>query len=147
MEINFVSQFPKTLGCVVEYNGKKYLLWHVNSFGKAQVMNPDGTKFSGTPEVDKLKWLYQLPLVHYNNTDYAVDIKHRIISLSTGKICFESGTVREYIIDMAAQSEIVDIHANYDMGFLTFREFYYQTVVSVKEHIEQFLPPDYRIVY
>ena len=43
MEINFVNEFPKTLGCVVEYNGKKYLLWHVNSFGKAQLMNPDGT--------------------------------------------------------------------------------------------------------
>ena len=56
MEINFVNEFPKTLGCVVEYNGKKYLLWHVNSFGKAQLMNPDGTKFSGTPEVAKLKW-------------------------------------------------------------------------------------------
>ncbi|MBK6285825.1 MAG: hypothetical protein IPF54_26925 [Draconibacterium sp.] len=147
MEINFVNEFPKTLGCVVEYNGKKYLLWHVNSFGKAQLMKPDGTKFSGTPEVDKLKWLYQVPIVHFNRVDYAVDIKQRIISLATGKICFESGTVREFILEQANQSEIVKIHADYDMGFLTFREFYHQTISEIKEHIQKFFPPDYRIVY
>ena len=147
MEINFVNEFPKTLGCVVEYNGKKYLLWHVNSFGKAQLMNPDGTKFSGTPEVAKLKWLYQVPIVHFNKVDYVVDVKHRIISLGTGKICFESGTVREFILEQANQSEIVTIHTKYDMGFLTFREFYYQTISVVKEHLEQFFPTEYRIVY
>jgi hypothetical protein len=76
-----------------------------------------------------------------------VDVKHRIISLATGKICFESGTVREFILEQANQSEIVEIHAKYDMGYLTFREFYYQTITAIKEHIEEFFPPDYRIVY
>jgi hypothetical protein len=147
MEINFINEFPKTLGCVVSYNGKKYLLWHVNSFGKAQLMNPDGTKFSGTPEVAKLTWLYQVPIVHFNKVDYVVDIKHRIISLATGKICYQSGSVRDFILEQANQSEIVTIHANYDMGFLTFREFYYQTITAVKEHLQKFFPPDYRIVY
>jgi hypothetical protein len=147
MEINFINEFPKTLGCVVLYNEKKYLLWHVNSFGKAQLMKPDGTKFSGTPEVAKLKWLYQVPIVHFNKVDYVVDIKHRIISLATGKICFESGSVREFILEQLKESEIVDIHAKYDMGFLSFREFYYQTITAIKEHIQQHFPPDYRIVY
>ncbi len=147
MEINFVNEFPKTLGCVVSYNEKKYLLWHVNSFGKAQLMKPDGTKFSGTPEVAKCKWLYQVPIVNFNKTDYAVDIKHRIISLATGKICFTSGTVRDFILEQAKQSEIVTIHANYDMGYLTFREFYYQTINAVHEHLKEFFPPDYRVVY
>ena len=147
MEINFINEFPKTLGCVVSYNEKKYLLWHVNSFGKAQLMNPDGTKFSGTPEVAKLKWLYQVPIVHFNKVDYVVDIKHRIISLATGKICFESGSVREFILEQVKESEIVTIHANYDMGYLTFREFYYQTITEVHEHLKQFFPPDYRVVY
>jgi hypothetical protein len=110
-------------------------------------MNPDGTKFSGTPEVAKLKWLYQVPMVHFNKVDYVVDVKHRIISLGTGKICFESGTVREFILEQANQSEIVTIHTKYDMGFLTFREFYYQTISVVKEHLEQFFPTEYRIVY
>lgn len=147
MEINFVNEFPKTLGCVVEYNSKKYLLWHVNSFGKAQLMNPDGTKFSGTPEVAKLKWLYQVPIVHFNKVNYAVDIKQRIISLATGKICYTSGTVRDFILEESHKSEIVTIHENYNMGFLSFREFYYQTISAVKEHLEKFFPPDYRIVY
>ena len=147
MEINFVNEFPKTLGCVVEYNGKRYLLWHVNSSGKAQLMKPDGTKFSGTPEVAKLKWLYQVPIVNFNKVDYAVDIKHRIISLATGKICYTSGTVRNFILDEVKKSEIVSIHANYDMGDLTFKEFYCQTITAIKEHIEQFFPPDCRIVY
>jgi hypothetical protein len=110
-------------------------------------MNPDGTKFSGTPEVAKCKWLYQVPIVNFNKVDYVVDVKHRIISLATGKICFVSGTVREFILEQATQSEIVEIHARYDMGFLTFREFYYQTITVVKEHLEQFFPPDYRSVY
>ena len=147
MEINFVNEFPKTLGCVVEYNDRKYLLWHINSFGKAQLMKPDGTKFSGTPEVAKCKWLYQVPIVNFNKTDYAVDVKQRIISLATGKICFTSGTVREFILEEVKKSEIVTIHANYDMGFLTFREFYYQTITAIKEHIQEFFPADYRIVY
>ena len=147
MEINFVNEFPKTLGCVVEYNAKKYLLWHVNSFGKAQLMKPDGTKFSGTPEVAKLKWLYQVPIVHFNRVDYAVDIKQRIISLATGKICYTSGTVREFILEQANQSEIVTILAKYNMGFLTFSEFYYQTITAVKELLEKFFPPDCPIVY
>ena len=147
MDIKFENEFPKTLGCVVSYNGKKYLLWHVNSFGKAQLMNPDGTKFSGTPEVAKLTWLYQVPIVNFNKVDYAVDVKHRIISLTTGKICYTSGTVRDFILAAANKSEIVEIHANYDMGFLTFREFYYQTISIIKEHIEEFFPPGYRIVY
>ncbi len=135
MEINFVNEFPKTLGCVVEYNGKKYLLWHVNSFGKAQLLKPDGTKFSGTPEVAKLKWLYQVPIVNFNKVDYVVDVKHRIISLATGKICIETGIIRERLLAEANQSEIVSIKTNYDMGFLTFREFFYQTITAIKEHI------------
>ena len=147
MDIKFENEFPKTLGCVVSYKGKKYLLWHVNSFGKAQLMNPDGTKFSGTPEVDKLTWLYQVPIVNFNKVDYAVDIKHRIISLATGKICYTSGTVRDFILEEVKKSEIVEIHARYDMGFLTFREFYYQTITAIKEHIQEFFPADYRIVY
>ena len=147
MDIRFENEFPKTLGCVVSYNCKKYLLWHVNSFGKAQLMNPDGTKFSGTPEVAKCKWLYQVPIVNFNKVDYVVDIKHRIISLATGKICYTSGTVRDFILEQAKQSEIVTIHANYDMGFLTFREFYFQTITAVHDHLKEFFPPDYRVVY
>ena len=147
MEINFVNEFPKTLGCVVEYNGKKYLLWHVNSFGKAQLLKPDGTKFSGTPEVAKCKWLYQVPIVNFNKVDYVVDVKHRIISLATGKICYETGVIRERLLSEANLSEIVSIKTNYDMGFLTFREFYYQTITAIKEHILEYFPPDYRIVY
>ena len=147
MEINFINEFPNTLGCVVEYNGKKYLLWHVNSFGKAQLMKPDGTKFSGTPEVAKCKWLYQVPIVNFNKVDYAVDVKHRIISLATGKICYETGIIRERLLADANLSEIVSIKTNYDMGFLTFREFYYQTSTAIKEHILEYFPPDYRIVY
>jgi hypothetical protein len=85
--------------------------------------------------------------VNFNNVDYVVDIKHRIISLATGKICFESGTVREKLLADANQSEIVTIKSDYDMGFITFREFYYQTITAIKEHIEEFFPPDYRIVY
>jgi hypothetical protein len=75
-----------------------------------------------------------------------VDFKHRIISLATGKICFESGTVREFILEQVQESEIFTIHPNYDMGFITFREFYYQTTTVIKEHLEQFFPPDYRMV-
>jgi hypothetical protein len=147
VDIKFEKEFPEILGCVVNYNSKKYLLWHVNSFGKAQLMNPDGTKFSGTPEVAKCKWLCQLPIVNFNKVDYTVDIKHRIISLATGKICYTSGTVRDFILEQANESEIVEIHAKYDMGFLTFREFYYQTISAIKEHVQEFFPPDYRIVY
>jgi hypothetical protein len=82
-----------------------------------------------------------------SKVDYDVDIKHRIISLATGKICFVSGTVCEFILEHANQSEIVTIHAIYDLGFLTFREFYYLTIGAIKEYIQEFFPLDYRIVY
>ncbi len=136
-ELNDRRNLSKTLGAVVEHKGEKYLLWRVNEAGKAQLLKPDLTKYSGMPEMDKLTWLYQLPLVYFNNKDYVVDNKQRIISLATGKICSFTPAINQKIIKDASESEIVDIRTNYNMGFLTFSEFYLQTFSAVLDYFRE----------
>ena len=74
-------------GSVVEYNGKKYLFWNNNN-GKAQLINTDGTKFSGTPNIDKLIVLGSYKTIMYNNTEYIVTDNGNIYSGATGNLVY-----------------------------------------------------------
>jgi hypothetical protein len=40
-------------GSVVKYKDQFYLLWNVNKFGKAQLIDKNGVKFSGTPATNR----------------------------------------------------------------------------------------------
>ena len=75
-------------GSVVEYNGKKYLFWNQNKSGKAQLINEDGTKFSGTPGIDKLTVLGSYQTTVYNKTEYIVTDNNNIYSGATGNIVY-----------------------------------------------------------
>ena len=74
-------------GSVVEYNGKKYLFWNNNN-GKAQLINTDGTKFSGTPNIDKLTVTGSYKTTIYDNTEYIVTDNNNIYSGATGNLVF-----------------------------------------------------------
>lgn len=76
----------KTLkpGAVVTYNNKKYILWNINNANKAQLIQTDGTKFSGTPNLDKLTVDGNYPIANYNGTDYIVTNNGNIYSLANG---------------------------------------------------------------
>ena len=74
-------------GSVVEYNGKKYLFWNDNN-GKAQLINTDGTKFSGTPNLDKLTVIGAYTTTMYDNTEYIVTDNNNIYSGATGNLVF-----------------------------------------------------------
>jgi hypothetical protein len=74
-------------GSVVEYNGKKYLFWN-NNKGKAQLINTDGTKFSGTPNLDKLTVIGGYTTTMYDNTEYIVTDNNNIYSGATGNLVF-----------------------------------------------------------
>jgi hypothetical protein len=74
-------------GSVVEYNGKKYLFWNDNK-GKAQLINTDGTKFSGTPNLDKLTVIGAYTTTMYDNTEYIVTDNNNIYSGATGNLVF-----------------------------------------------------------
>jgi hypothetical protein len=94
-------------GSVVKYNGNIYLFWNENAAGKAQLINADGTKFSGTPNMDKItEVLGSFKSVEYNGTEYIVSDKGNIYSGATGNRVFtaeDAGTVtqRNRIIDAA----------------------------------------------
>ena len=97
-------------GSVVEYNGEKYLFWNQNSSGKAQLVKGDGTKFSGTPNIDKLKVLGSFKTVLYNNMEYIVTDKGNIYSGQTGNIVYvgldnSSITQKNAIINKATQEQ------------------------------------------
>jgi len=49
----------------VKYKDQFYLLWNVNKFGKAQLIDKNGVKFSGTPATNRLKWVDQCPVINY----------------------------------------------------------------------------------
>ncbi len=75
-------------GAVVEYNGKKYLFWNENAAGKAQLINTDGTKFSGTPNLDKITVLGNYKTTVFNNTEYIVTDNNNVYSGATGNLVY-----------------------------------------------------------
>lgn len=104
----------KTLkkGSVVEYNDKKYLFWNKNQSGKAQLINTDGTKFSGTPNVDKLTVIGSYPTVMYNSTEYIVTDNNNVYSGATGNLVYtgadnSSKVQKQRIIDAAKEQASV----------------------------------------
>jgi hypothetical protein len=91
-------------GDVVSYNEKPYLLWNINAAGKAQLTDPDGTKFTGTPNIDKLSYIKTLPKVEFNNKMFVVDSKNKIFSLSTGNEVYKKAAERSQILDKLKSS-------------------------------------------
>ena len=95
-------------GSVVSYNGEKYLFWNQNESGKAQLIKIDGTKFSGTPNIDKLSILGSYKTVVYNNTEYIVTDNNNIYSGATGNLVYtgkdnSSITQKNKIIETAKE--------------------------------------------
>ncbi len=82
----------KTLkkGSVVEYYGQKYLFWNLNDSGKAQLIKTDGTKFPGTPKIDKLIVLGSYKTTKYNGTEYIVTDNNNVYSGATGNLVYTS---------------------------------------------------------
>jgi alkylated DNA repair dioxygenase AlkB len=91
-------------GDVVSYNEKPYLLWNINAAGKAQLTDPEGAKFSGTPEMNKLSYVKTLPKVEFNNKMFVVDSKNRIFSLSSGNEVYKKAAERSKILDKLKSS-------------------------------------------
>jgi len=106
--VKLFNKFDKELkkGSIVEYNGKKYLFWNKTNLDKAQLIQVDGTKFSGTPNLDKLTILGSYPTVSYNNIDYIVTDNDNVYSGATGNLVYtgndnSSKTQKQRIIDEA----------------------------------------------
>ena len=98
----------KTLkkGSVVKYNNEIYLFWNKTDLNKAQLIKIDGTKFSGTPNIDKLEVLGNYKTTIYNNVEYIVTDKNNIYSGATGNLVYtgtdnSSITQKENIIRQA----------------------------------------------
>lgn len=70
--------------CVL-YNGKYYLQYGITKNGYAKLLNPDMTKYSGTPGFDKLEIKKVYPTVEFNGHSYSV-VKQGIVSCSTGNL-------------------------------------------------------------
>lgn len=102
-------------GSVVEYNGKKYLFWNNNN-GKAQLINTDGTKFSGTPNIDKLTILGSYKTVLYNNIEYIVTDNDNIYSGATGNLVYtgtdNSSQTQKNSILKAAKNSVSNSNPN-----------------------------------
>lgn len=75
-------------GSVVYYNGQFFILWNTTVLDKAQLITPEGRKFSGTPNTSKLEFIKELPIVEYNRSKYAIDKYNRIFSMSTGNLVY-----------------------------------------------------------
>ncbi len=75
-------------GSVVKYDGIIYLFWSKSKSGQAQLIDMNGNKFSGTPNIDKLTVLGSYQTTMYNNTEYIVTDKDNIYSGASGKKVF-----------------------------------------------------------
>ena len=102
-------------GSVVKYNGNTYLFWNQNASGKAQLINTDGTKFSGTPNVDQLAVIGGYNTTMYQNTEYIVTDNNNVYSGATGNLVYtgssNSAIVQKQRIIDAAKSQKKDENA------------------------------------
>src|SRR5690606_6827447 len=95
-----------------------YLLWNINNAGKAQLIDIEGNKFSGTPNLDKLTKMDSLPIVrHDNGTDYIVTEDNKIISTATGIQAFKgedksTSIQRERIIAKTRGGNVINTQEN-----------------------------------
>jgi hypothetical protein len=78
-------------GSVVDYNNKKWIVWNISDTGKAQLIDTEGNKFSGTPNSDKLTKIGDYTTTVFDGTDYIVTGNENIYSLATGKQVFTNG--------------------------------------------------------
>lgn len=74
-----------TAGTTVLYKGKYYFVWAINDSGKCQMLNADGTKYSGTPAHEQLLLVKSHKELTYNGHTY-YETKKGLISGSTGHI-------------------------------------------------------------
>ena len=77
-------------GSAVKYkpeNGTEgyYIVRGITSNGGVQLTDTDGKNFSGTPKIDKVKFVKQLEIKTYNKVDYIVDSNNRIYT-SNGEV-------------------------------------------------------------
>jgi hypothetical protein len=111
-------------GSVVKYKDQFYLLWNVNKFGKAQLIDKNGVKFSGTPATNRLKWVDQCPIVEYANRKFIVDRHNRIFSTTTGNQVYNTNCPeRKKILTALNDSPLLVSKENFYKGFMSLLEF------------------------
>jgi hypothetical protein len=111
-------------GSVVKYKGQFYLLWNVNKFGKAQLIDKNGVKFSGTPATNRLTWVDQCPVVEYANRKFIVDRHNRIFSTTTGNQVYKTNCPeRKKILTALNDSPLLESKENFYKGFMSLLEF------------------------
>ena len=77
-------------GSVVKYkpeNGIEgyYIVRGFSSNGGLQLTDAEGKNFSGTPKLDKVKFIKQLEIKRYNNVDYIIDSNNKVYT-SNGEV-------------------------------------------------------------
>jgi hypothetical protein len=111
-------------GSVVKYKGQFYLLWNVNKFGKAQLIDKNGIKFSGTPMTNRLQWVNQCPVINYANRKFIVDRNNRIFSTATGNQVYKTNCPeRKKILTALNDSPLLESKENFYKGFMSLLEF------------------------
>jgi len=96
-----VSDMTEKSVKVVRYNDNLYVWYKTNTSGKAQLINGEGNKFSGTPNPDKLTFVRSIPCKEFNNHHYFM----------TAIGCFSATTGRKIV-----NTDILNIFKNEDQN-------------------------------
>jgi hypothetical protein len=128
-------------GAVVEYKGDKYLYWNTNNSNKAQLIKTDGTKFSGTPDLDKLIVLGNYKTTKFNNNDYIVTDNNNVYSGATGNLVYtgkdnSSKITKEKIINQAFVITPESLWLNYKDKILV--KYPNESINLIKQLIKNF---------
>ena len=98
-------------GSVVKYkpeNGIEgyYIVRGFSANGGLQLTDSEGKNFSGTPKLDKVKFVKQLEIKRYNNVDYIVDSNNRVYT-QNGRVAnsYENRLLNEFGINKQKQNE------------------------------------------
>lgn len=77
-------------GSVVKYKDKQWIVWNINDKNKVQLISSEGTKFSGTPNVENVTPIGYYTTTVFNGTDYVVTGNEKVYSLATGSLVYEN---------------------------------------------------------
>ncbi len=98
-------------GSVVKYkpeNGTEgyYIVRGFSANGGLQLTDSEGKNFSGTPNVDKVKFVKQLEIKTYNNVDYIIDSNNKVYT-QNGRVAnsYENRLLNEFGINKQKQNE------------------------------------------
>ena len=97
------KQEPK-IGSVISYKDEYYIVKGFSKNKALQLVDKNGVSKPGTPQINKVKFIKQLPIRTYNNTDYIYDSKNDRLLTKKGEVWKVDNSERQKIVSLFTET-------------------------------------------